>query len=189
MIRLHDVVRTYLRDIHKPDLAKWNADFLDGYACADWSTLPINELYLWRNLAYHLIDGGQAARLRALLLDYQYLRAKLGVTDASALVADCAALLKLGKDETIRVLRSAILLSENALVQNTDALGHQLVGRMMSHRKHDAELRTLTDSILALQAGLYPVDFDSEYVTHTQAGGPLLRTLSGHMGVITVLLN
>jgi len=181
-VRLHDVFRDCLLYWERDKLPALHRRLTDNLRIGmSTGVMALPDEYAWRNLAYHLIEGGQPDRLRALLLDYHYLRAKLGVTDASALVADCDALLKIGTDETIRVLRSAILLSENALAQDADALGHQLVGRIMSHRKHNTELRTLTDSIPALQPGLYPIDFDSEYVTHEQAGGPLLRTLSGHI--------
>jgi WD40 repeat protein len=184
-IRLHDVVRTYLCDAHKDDLPKWNSTFLDHYNQSNWHTLSPDEPYLWRFLAYHLVNAGNSDELRAALLDYRFLRAKLGATDANALQADCDALLKLGKDEPIRVLRSALSMSAHVLRDDPDALGHQLVGRMMGHRKLNDEVRAFTDTIPVWQPGLYPANFDSEYVTHEQAGGFLLRTLEGHSELVS----
>ncbi len=145
-IRLHDVFRDCLiiweRDtlpaLHRRLTERWGVG-------AEGTVTTLPDDYAWRNLGYHLIEGGGADRLRALLLDYRFLRAKLGATDAGALVADCDRLLKRGKDETIRVLRSALLLSESVLAEAPDALGHQLVGRMMAHRAQNPELRALTD--------------------------------------------
>jgi WD40 repeat protein len=47
--------------------------------------------YPWRYYAYHLLAAGQPDRLRALLLDYRWLRAKLAATDPGALIEDCEA--------------------------------------------------------------------------------------------------
>jgi len=136
-------------------------------------------------LAYHLIEGEQIPMLRTLLFDYHFLRAKLDATDVNVLIAACDALLYLRKEKSVQILRSAFLLSWHILAKDKAALGHELVGRLMKYRVLNPELRAFTEAIPSLQPGLYPVEFDSPYGTHTQAGGALLRTLSGHTGRIT----
>ncbi len=92
-LRLHDVVRQYLIDDLRAQgthaLPAAHATFLDAYGVGDWSMLPPSEPYLWRWLAYHLVEARRADTLRALLLDLRWLRAKLAATDPQALVADC----------------------------------------------------------------------------------------------------
>jgi len=109
-VRVHDVFRdcltryyslTQAQALHRRLTDSWGVK-----SGATITTLP--DAYAWKNLAYHMIEGGQPDLLRALLLDYRYLHAKLTATDTNTLLDDCDALLKLGKDETIRQLRSAI---------------------------------------------------------------------------------
>jgi WD40 repeat protein len=177
-VRMHDLLHSYNRELLGEQYIAIQVAFVAAHE--DLRNLP--DEYTYRFIAYHLIESRQVAVLRGLMLDYLYLRAKLGATDANALQADCDLLMKLGEDETIRILRSAISMSAHVLHEDADALGHQLIGRMMGHRKVNAELRAFTDAIPAQQPGLYPVNFDSEYVTHEQAGGHLQRTLAGHTG-------
>ena len=44
--------------------------------------------YAWRWTAYHLVQTGRKDELRRLLLDFDYLQAKLSTTDANGLIAD-----------------------------------------------------------------------------------------------------
>jgi len=187
-IRIHDVYRDCLMLWEQDRLRALHRRLTDSWGMTiDTVVTSLPDLYCWKHLAYHLIHGGQADLLRTLLLDYRYLRTKLGVTDANALLADCDALLKLGKDEPIRLVRSAISMSAHMLREDPNVLGHQLVGRMMGHRKLNGELRAFTNSIPALQPGLYPVDFDSDYTTHEQAGGALIRILRGHTAFVNAV--
>jgi hypothetical protein len=44
--------------------------------------------YAWRWTVYHLVQTGRKDELRRLLLDFDYLQAKLSTTDANGLIAD-----------------------------------------------------------------------------------------------------
>jgi hypothetical protein len=87
-IRLHDVVRHYLIDAHRAALTELHSKFLRAYGVAHWAELPRDEPYLWDHLAYHLLAADRRAELRAALLDYRYLGAKLDARDANALLSD-----------------------------------------------------------------------------------------------------
>ena len=75
-IRLHDVIRTYLRDEMKETLPALQQQFLAAYHCTHWSDLSLDEHYLWSHLAEHLIEAGCVTELNATLHDGNYLAAK-----------------------------------------------------------------------------------------------------------------
>jgi hypothetical protein len=82
-IRLHDVVRAYLI-ARTPDLSAVHAALVDGWG----NPYGLPAEYAWRGIAYHLHWAGRAAELRRLLLDFQWLQAKLDRSDPAALIAD-----------------------------------------------------------------------------------------------------
>jgi WD40 repeat protein len=177
-LRLHDVIRQYLIDGQRAEMPRLQARFLDAHKPADgWHALPANEPYLWRYLAYHLKAAGRLEELRTALLDYRYLQAKLNATDPNALIADCDGWLE---DAGLRLIKSAVSMSAHLINEDREGWAHQLVGRLMIHRRNHAEIRRLVDEIVAHVPGLYPVDLDSDYACLEQAGGPLIRTLTGH---------
>jgi hypothetical protein len=67
-LRLHDIVRRYLRESHKADLTAWNQEFLDGYHVGEWHELPLDEPYLWHWLGYHLQASGHQDTFHRLLI-------------------------------------------------------------------------------------------------------------------------
>ena len=83
VIRLHDVIRTYLVTL-EPDLTsseqcqltQWHALFLDAYGVTDWVRLPVEDDYAWRYLSYHLFQAKRRAELRSLLTNLHWLQMK-----------------------------------------------------------------------------------------------------------------
>jgi hypothetical protein len=54
-----------------------------------WDALPkLPGAYAWRWIAYHLVQAGRKNDMRQLLLDFNYLEAKLAATYTNALIAD-----------------------------------------------------------------------------------------------------
>jgi apoptotic protease-activating factor 1-like protein len=53
-----------------------------------WNALPKLDSYAWRWVSYHLAQAGRKDDLRQLLLNFEYLAAKLAATDTNALIAD-----------------------------------------------------------------------------------------------------
>jgi hypothetical protein len=83
-IRLHDVIRQYLRDQHHDQLITWQAEFLQALG----AYTAFKDEYAWRNLAYHLLQAQQSDVLVGLLSNFEFLQAKLNATDVNAILGD-----------------------------------------------------------------------------------------------------
>jgi len=172
-VRLHNVIRKYLRGRLGARLPELHKKFLGAYGVENWADLPRDEPYLWDYLAYHLLEAHKRAELRAALLDCRYLQAKLDARDANALLSDFDALLRDGDDKPVRLVRQAVSMSAHVLTEYKAALAHQLYGRLYAYRE--------LAEIAALRAQTAPrALLPLSEPTHLQAGGHLLRTLRGH---------
>lgn len=103
-VRLHDVLRQYLRHLCGDDnIRALNTVFL-GYNQAElrlpeagqagghvhWWALPDDRDYLWQHLAYHLAESEHAGQLETLLTDLRWLVEKSRRYDVAAVEADLA---------------------------------------------------------------------------------------------------
>jgi WD40 repeat protein len=105
-IRLHDIVRTYIRTEAKMDLAMLNARFLEAYGFSSWAELPSNESYLWENLAYHLLEAGRSRELATTVKDPRYLARKTLLKKTYAVESDLLqAELHAPTDTTLHLLK------------------------------------------------------------------------------------
>ncbi|MFV2085746.1 NB-ARC domain-containing protein [Micromonospora sp. LOL_021] len=103
-VRLHDVLRLYLRYLNGDDeIRRLNTAFLDANRYelglpgtgeagdyVHWWTLPDNRDYLWQHLAYHLAESELAGQLEFLLTDLRWLAEKSRRYDVAAVEADLA---------------------------------------------------------------------------------------------------
>ena len=89
-IRLHDVIRSYLRQTMTHALVNLNRQFLDSYNLTRWSMLPHDELYLWHHLANHLIDAERVTELLTTVKDGTYLATKAYLCRTNAVEMDIA---------------------------------------------------------------------------------------------------
>jgi len=170
-IRLHDVIRAYLLKKGEGHLTSWNRRFLDAYRPANdcWPDLPREESYLWNHLIHHLMGAGRSDVCRDLLLDFQYLRSKLGVTDINALLADYSAFAE--KDQELRLVRDALRLSALDLTRNPLQLREQLWGRLLDRREAGI-CNVLHASESSGTPWLRP-----RRASLTRPGGPLIRSI------------
>src|SRR5262249_49352159 len=125
-VRLHDVMRAYLAERltrQSIDPAALHARLIDAWG--DLHRLP--DAYAWRWLAHHPIEAGRRERLRTLLLDPGWLRAKLDATDCNALLADFEAF---ADHAELRLIQAAIRLSAHILALDKGQLRGQLLGRL-----------------------------------------------------------
>ncbi|HRE46862.1 MAG TPA: NB-ARC domain-containing protein [Aggregatilineales bacterium] len=76
VIRLHDVVRTYLSDEHTNALKGWHNQFLGAYKLSEWWQLSHSEPYLWETLAYHLLEAGRREDFFRTAADLRYIAIK-----------------------------------------------------------------------------------------------------------------
>ncbi|WP_343446292.1 NB-ARC domain-containing protein [Micromonospora schwarzwaldensis] len=100
-VRLHDVLRQYLRHLSGDDsIRALNSVFLRSYQTeagltkekgpVPWWALPDSCDYLWQHLAYHLAESDDTEDLDTLLTDLRWLVEKSRRYDVAAVEADLA---------------------------------------------------------------------------------------------------
>jgi WD40 repeat protein len=165
--QLHDVLRSFalaqmpeVKSVHRRLTEAW----------PDPLNLP--DRYAWRWLTYHLAEGGQQDLLRSILLNFDWLRAKLEASDPTALLAD---LRYSGADGDLQTLESAVRLSAHVLARDKGQLAGQLLGRLLV--EGSPALGALRDQAARSRGApwLRPLE-----PTLTVPGGALLFTLTGH---------
>ncbi len=179
-VRLHDVVRTYLRDeMDAAQLAALDAAVVGCYRARSpggWANGP-DDGYFFRHLPGHLAAAGKAQELRALLLDFRWLTAKLTHAGVSALLADYTR----AADPAVCTLGRALRLSAHVLARDPGALASQLLGRIDTAAEPElgATLAAQTE-----QAGAAPW-LRPRSASLRPPGGALLQTLVGHTDRVT----
>jgi len=105
---LHDLQRDLIRKQREKILPGLHLRLVKA-----WDALAkLPDPYAWRWIAYHLVQAGRKDDLRQLLLNFDYLQAKLAATDANALIADYD---YFANEEDFRLIQSAIRLSAYVL--------------------------------------------------------------------------
>ena len=131
-------------------------------------------LYTLRHLVSHLHQVGRTQEARTVLLEFEFLRAKLQATDASALIADYE---YFSDQADLQFVQSGIRLSAHVLARDRRELAGQLTGRLLGTKR--ASIRALLQRAAKKNAGVWLRPLTPSL---TQPGGPLIRTLEGHTG-------
>jgi len=178
-IRLHDVVRQVLIEKLGKGVSALHRHLLDTFQPPNglWSDLPIEERYLWRNLAGHFLGANRKEELRRLLADLPFLQAKLNATDVNALMADYEPFVQ--EERELLLIRDALRLSAHVIARDRQQLASQLLGRLMGLPGKDIEYLV---NVAGAQSQLRP-----RKGSLTQPGGPLLRILEGHSAAVTTV--
>ncbi|MBD2472990.1 NB-ARC domain-containing protein, partial [Nostoc sp. FACHB-145] len=169
-LSLHDLQLDYVRK-QASNLPALHGQLLQAYEskCANgWATGP-KDGYFFEQLGYHLLQANHREEFRQLLLEFNWLQAKLSATNATSLIAD---FYTFPEDEELRLVQQGILLSLKTIAIDPKQLWSQLYGRlksqempgiktMLEHPLQTSWLRPLTPSL-------------------HQAGGLLRCTLAGH---------
>lgn len=171
-LRLHDVVRAYLRKQRESQLPAWNAGLLKA-------GLPDNQPYAWLHRVYHLHEAQRIDDIRTLLFDFHWLKEKLAATHVNALILDYE---YLPGSPAARALQGSIRLSAHVLGQDKNQLAAHLIGRLADQQSPEIE-KLLTD---ARASGDTPW-LCPQSATLTRPGGHLIRTLAGHADWITAV--
>jgi WD40 repeat protein len=165
---LHDLQRDLIHKRRETDMPGLHLRLVEAWDAL--SKLP--DAYAWRWVGYHMVKAGRKDDLRRLLLDFNYLQAKLVATDANALIADYD---YFTDAKELHLIQSALQLSTNALAHHKRQLAGQLTGRLIGNRTpiiqallKQADERTSWPWLRPLNRSLIA------------AGGPLIRTLEGH---------
>ncbi|MFM2064854.1 MAG: hypothetical protein RLZZ507_4525, partial [Cyanobacteriota bacterium] len=132
---------------------------------------------------YNLVNSGNLTKYYQILTDYQFISAKTNHPDfgIQALIEDYDL-----SDDTqtkpLKYIQSALRLSAHIVTQDKQQLSSQLWGRLQTI--HTPEIQQLLQQISQTQTHpwLRPLT-----PSLTQAGGRLLRTLSGHSGSVNAV--
>lgn len=168
-VHLHDVVRQYLA-WKLGDPTALHARLVEAWC--DGHHLP--HAYAWCWLGYHLVQAGRINQLRALLLDFNWLQAKLDNTDVNSLIEEFE---YFSGDSVVGLLQSAVRLSAHVLTRDKLQLAGQLLARLQS--KESDGLESLRDCAAHWKRNVW---LRPLIPVLTPPGGPLRFTLVGHIG-------
>jgi len=129
--------------------------------------------YYLRHLIAHLHEVNQNDRARKVLLDFQWLQAKLEATDPNALIADYY---HLPENAGLRTIQSVLRQSAHILAGDPRKLPGQLLGRLPGRLSHDIDGLRIKVSDYKGFPWLRPL---SPSLTPLDAS--LVRTLQGHI--------
>jgi WD40 repeat protein len=135
--------------------------------------------YGLRYLPTHLSEAGQAEALRELLLDFEWLQAKLDATDFTTLITDYELLLD---DADLCLVQETLQLSGHVLTHDKAQLAGQLLGRLLSYGMSTFEGLLGQAKCWKTTPWLRPLT-----ATLTTPGGPLLQTLIGHSEAVNAV--
>jgi hypothetical protein len=177
-IRLHDVIRTYLRQQREPHLSDLDRNLVEAYRrhCpAGWPSGPADG-YFHAWLPTHLRSADHEA-WRALLADVDWLAPKLRQSGVSALLADYADV----PDPDLRLIGDALRLSAHVIGRNPDQLAGQLAGRL------GAILGAASPLLRQVLAPSGEPRLLPRWPTLTSPGAALRQTLEGHGGWVSAV--
>ena len=170
---LHDLQHDYVVK-RAGDLKALHNRFLDAYEkrCPKgWASGP-NDGYFFQHLAYHLSQAGRIEDLNRLLLDFNWIRAKLQAVDLISLISDYD---YMPDQDELRLIQGAIRLSAHVLSHDPMQLQSQLYGRLMGHRSQ--RIQALMEQILEVSSDPWLRPLTPSLIA---SGGPLIRTFQGH---------
>ncbi len=180
-IQLHDVVQRYLKvrvGIRLPALHRL---FLDTYGLTRWAHLPMDELYLWRYLGFHLLAAERGAMLLATVTDLLYLATKAYVSGASSVEADLKLSVQQAQENHLLQQLSRHLMQMSHLLNRARTL-HETACILLSRLCHLEALASLCSSF----EGEIARPFLSAWHTLPDLfSSALILTLTGHTGVVT----
>lgn len=181
-VEIHDLQRLYLCGL-LPDMQAAHETLLDAYrrkAPKGWPSGP-DDGYFFERLIYHLAQAGQEKDVRDLLLDFDWLSARLNATEVNSLITDFNLI---PGDAALQAVEGALRLSAHILNNDKTQLAGQLIGRLGDFDL--PEIRALLDKARKYHGTLWLGPLTASLVP---PGGSLLRTLAGHeRGVKNVVM-
>jgi WD40 repeat protein len=165
---LHDLQRDLIHRRREKELPGLHLRLVEG-----WNALPkLPDAYAWRWIAYHLVRAGRKDDLCRLLLDFNYIEAKLAAAKTNALIADYDYLTDV---EELRSVQSGIRLSAHVLSRDPRQLAGQLIGRLLGNTT--PRIHTLVNQAAESKTCPWLLPLNASL---TAPGGPLIRILEGH---------
>jgi WD40 repeat protein len=175
-IRLHDVVRGYLAQQQKDRLPDLHAQMLDAYQLTRWALLPAENRYLWRYLAYHLIEAKRQDELVTTVLGLYYLATKAFLESPYAAQTDLMIAEKQAPENTaLRTLRRNFANMSHLL--NKSKTINDVAATLHSRLQH---LTELAENCRVLAGQLTKPYLTAWHPLPDLPHPSLIRTLSGH---------
>ena len=162
------------------DVPSMHRHIVDEYAANYKGNWEQCDGYGLQHLAAHLAAAGAGERLKALLLDFNWLQAKLVAADVNALIGDYTLA---GNDHDLRLVQGALRLSAHVLARDKNQLAGQLLGQLLSF--DEPAIKAMLAQVQqwhGVQAWLRP-----KTASLTPPGGPLVRTLKGDMDQVNAV--
>ncbi|GAA2701752.1 hypothetical protein Apa02nite_052970 [Actinoplanes palleronii] len=141
-VRLHDVLRTYLRErLPEPELARVNRRLVElarPRSGGPWPALPRADRYLWRHLGFHLREARWWDELFAVVTDLDRLAVAIPLVGVAAVVADLDRL----PDQRASALRARLSRSAGLLrpIRPAAAFADVLIARLAGAPEVAAEV-------------------------------------------------
>ncbi|WP_448620101.1 NB-ARC domain-containing protein [Geodermatophilus sp. URMC 65] len=178
-VDLHDLqFQVAQHDLGQKQLPAAHQKLLDGYAARcprGWPSGP-DDGYFFPHLAEHLAAAGWQEELARLLLDIEWMRARLIAGGITGLLADY---IQLPGDSDLALIQTTLRLSAHVLAADVDQLPAQLAGRTVG-RQEEVLVRLHT----AAQAWSDHAWLEPLRPTLAQPGEGLHQTLAGHDGLV-----
>lgn len=185
-IRLHDVVRDFLRRSEESPLTggeaalpSIHARFLASYGITRWADLPAAEPYLWDALIYHLIEAGRSDEAARTLTDLRYVARKTFLRSPYAAETDLTRAAELPGVDALKTLKRQygnMIHILNRCTTETEVMA-TLHGRLMEFDQFKAPCVRLAAEI--------PRPYITAWRTLPDLPHPaLIRTLAGHTALV-----
>jgi WD40 repeat protein len=165
---LHDLQRDFVHKRREKELPGLHLRLVETWD----ALLKLPDPYAWRWIAYHLVQAGHKDDLHQLLLNFNYLEAKLVAADTNALIADYD---YFAEDEDLRMIQSALRLSTHVLARDPRQLAGQVTGRLLSNTAPSIQALLKQAAVRKVWPWLRPLK-----PSLTAPGGSLICTLEGH---------
>jgi WD40 repeat protein len=179
-ISFHDLQRDFLR-LNVVSLVEAHTALVDAYralATSGWASGP-DDGYFFQHLPQHLAAADRRGELKALLCDYDWLSAKLRVTNVTAILDDYGFL---RQDRDLSLVQKALQLSSPALLRDVSQLPSQLLGRLRGVESPAIQALVAGGEKGPGRAWLFP-----RFASLTPPSGPLQQILLGHTSPVTAV--
>jgi WD40 repeat protein len=180
-IRLHDVIRAFLRDERRTDLLTLNNQLLDAHRPdAGWAEILDDEPYLWDYLASHLIEAGRGEELVETVRNGCYLAKKTWLRGSYTVENDILRAKELNSaDEQLQNLLRNYSRSSHLL--NRCETHNEVTATLFGRLQHLPELKPI---LRKLTQSLTPPYIVPKFDLPDIPKSALIRTLEGHSGAV-----
>lgn len=178
-LTISDTIKSYSIQQADEQHSDWHRQLLHLYNPHGraWHEIK-NDGYLYSYLGYHLLETGEIEQLHTLLLDFEWMTARLDATGPAGLQEDFQIV---QENKTLRMVEEAIRLASPILRQDPKQLASQLIGRLQ-----DLDIPFLRELVTSIRLAekAEPVWLDPFRVHLQMPGSALLRSFAGHKGPI-----